>query len=127
MRGQQVSAGELIANNAILAGFISGKGGLTSNHFSGTMFNGARLELFLDNQLLGQCEGQLLLETVCSSLKWLWEELFQRGNRLHAGQIVLTGSVPNLFPVVDECCIRVESVPFGDVSAEVKNSTLRTC
>ncbi|HBU36222.1 MAG TPA: hypothetical protein DEB70_00300 [Planctomycetaceae bacterium] len=127
MRGQQALAGELIANNAIHAGFISGKGGLTPSRFSETMFDGARLEIFLNNQLLGRCEGQLLLETVCSSLKWLWHELLQSGEQLHAGQIVLTGSVPNLFPVVDECYIRVESVPFGDVSAEVKNSTLRTC
>ena len=127
MRGQQALAGELIANNAFHAGFISGKGGLTPSYFSETMFDGARLEIFLNNQLLGRCEGQLLLETVCSSLKWLWHELLQSGEQLHAGQIVLTGSVPNLFPVVDECYIRVESVPFGDVSAEVKNSTLRTC
>ena len=127
MRGQQALAGELIANNAFHAGFISGKGGLTPSHFSETMFDGARLEIFLNNQLLGRCEGQLLLETVCSSLKWLWHELLQSGEQLHAGQIVLTGSIPNLFPVVDECYIRVESVPFGDVSAEVKNSTLRTC
>ena len=62
--GQQASAGELIANNAIHAGFISGKGGLTPSHFSETMFDGARLEIFLNNQLLGQCEGQFLLETI---------------------------------------------------------------
>ena len=123
MRGQQASAGELIANNAIHAGFISGKGGLAPSHCSETMFNGARLELFLNNQLLGRCEWQLLLETVCSSLKWLWHELLQSGEQLHAGQIVLTGSVPNLFPVVDECSIRVESLPFGEVTAELKGRT----
>ena len=123
MRGQQASAGELIANNAIHAGFVSGGGGLPSNCFSETMFDEARLVIFRDNQLLDQCEGRLLLETIRSSLKWLWEELFRRGDRLHAGQIVLTGSVPNLFPVVDECSIRVESLPFGEVTAEVKGRT----
>ena len=123
MRGQQSSAGELIANNAIHAGFVSGGGGLSSNCFSETMFDEARLVIFRDNQLLDQCEGRLLLETIRSSLKWLWEELFRRGNRLHAGQIVLTGSVPNLFPVVDEGSIRVESLPFGEVTAEVKGRT----
>ena len=123
MRGQQSSAGELIANNAIHAGFVSGGGGLSSNCFSETMFDEARLVIFRDNQLLDQCEGRLLLETIRSSLKWLWEELFRRGDRLHAGQIVLTGSVPNLFPVVDECSIRVESLPFGEVTAEVKERT----
>ena len=123
MRGQQASAGELIANNAIHAGFVSGGVGLSSNCFSETMFDEARLVIFRDNQLLDQCEGRLLLETIRSSLKWLWEELFRRGDRLHAGQIVLTGSVPNLFPVVDECSIRVESLPFGEVTAEVKGRT----
>ena len=123
MRGQQSSAGELIANNAIHAGFVSGGGGLSSNCFSETMFDEARLVIFRDNQLLDQCEGRLLLETIRSSLKWLWEELFRRGDRLHAGQIVLTGSVPNLFPVVDECSIRVESLPFGEVTADVKGRT----
>ena len=121
MRGQQASAGELIANNAIHAGFVSGAGGLLSNHFSETIFDEARLEIFQDNQLLGQCEGRLLLETIRSSLKWLWRELLQSNDRLRAGQIVLTGSIPNLFPVTGGCCLRVESVPFGEVVAEVKD------
>ena len=121
MRGQQASAGELIANNAIHAGFISGKGGLTLSHCSETMFDGARLEIFLNNQLLGQCEGQFLLGTIRLSLKWLWRELLQSDDRLRAGQFVLTGSIPNLFPVTGRCCLRVESVPFGEVVAEVKD------
>lgn len=121
MRGQQASAGELIANNAIHAGFVSGDGSLSSNHFTATMFDEARLEIFRDNQLLGQCEGQLLLETIYSSLKWLWHELLQSNDRLRAGQIILTGSIPNLFPVTGACCLRVESMPFGEVAAEVKD------
>lgn len=121
MRGQQASAGELIANNAIHAGFVSGDGGLSLNHFMATMFDEARLEIFRDNQLLGQCEGQLLLETIYSSLKWLWRELLQSNDRLRAGQIILTGSIPNLFPVTGACCLRVVSMPFGEVAAEVKD------
>ena len=120
MRGQQASAGELIANNAIHAGFVSGASGLLSSHFSETMFDKARLSIFRDNHLLGQCEGRLLLETIRSSLKWLWRELLQSNDRLRAGQIILTGSIPNLFPVAGGCYLRVESGPFGDVSAEVK-------
>ena len=121
MRGQQASAGELIANNAIHAGFVFGGGGLSSNFFTATMFDEAQLEIFRDNQLLGQCEGQLLLETIYSSLKWLWRELLQSNDRLRAGQIILTGSIPNLFPVTGACCLRVESAPFGKVAAEVKD------
>ena len=121
MRGQQASAGELIANNAIHAGFVSGGGGLSSNCFLESMFDEARVEIFRDNQLLGQCEGQLMLETIHSSLKWLWLELLQRDDRLRAGQVILTGSIPNLFPVIGACCLRVESIPFGDVATEVKD------
>ena len=113
MRGQQASAGELIANNAIHAGFVSGAGGLSSNHFSETMFDEARLEIFRDNQLLGQCEGQLLLETIRSSLKWLWRELLQSNDRLRAGQIVLTGSIPNLFPVTGGVVSGLSQFPLG--------------
>ena len=121
MRGQQASAGELIANNAIHAGFISGGCGLSSNCFSESMFDEARLVIFQDNQLLGQCDGRLLLETMRSSLKWLWLELLQSDDRLRAGQVILTGSVPNLFPVTGACCLRLESMPFGEVAAEVKD------
>ena len=121
MRGQQASAGELIANNAIHAGFVSGANGLSSNHFSENMFDEAQLAIFEDNQLLGQCEGWLLLETIHSSLKWLWRELLQSNDRLRAGQVILTGSVPNLFPVTGACCLRLESMPFGEVAAEVKD------
>ena len=48
MRGQQASAGELIANNAIHAGFVSGGGGLPSNCFSGLPIDGvwAKSSLF---------------------------------------------------------------------------------
>ena len=76
MRGQQASAGELIANNAIHAGFISGKGGLAPSYFSKRCLMEPGL-IFVNNQLLGQCEGQFLLETIRLSLKWLWQDLLQ--------------------------------------------------
>ena len=41
-----------------------------------------------------------------------------RGDRLGAGQIVLTGSIPSLMPVDKNCRIRVEAPPFGSVEAE---------
>lgn len=120
MRGQQASAGELIANNAIHAGFVSAPG-LSSNHFSENMFDETELSIFQDDLQIAQCDGLALLQTIRSSLQWLWRELRQSGDRLHAGQLILTGSIPNLFPVVDECCIRVECLPFGGVAAEVKD------
>ncbi len=119
MRGHRASAGELIANNAIHAGFVSGAHGRSSNHVSKDVANAAELVIFVDDQVIGRCDGPVLFQTIHSSLKWLWNELSQSGERLRAGQIILTGSIPKLFPVVDECCIRVVSVPFGEVTAHV--------
>ena len=53
-----------------------------------------------------------------SSLKWLMEMLRDRGEKLSAGQIVLTGSIPSLIPIAEDCGVRVDAPPFGSV--EVK-------
>ena len=50
-----------------------------------------------------------------SSLKWLTAVVRDRGDRLSAGQIVLTGSIPSLIPIAEDCSIRVEAPPFGSV------------
>ena len=113
IRGEQPSAGELIANNAIHAGFVAGEGvrpGDTGGEPS--------LAVFADDQLLEECSGQILMQTIQSSLKWLVEVVQERGERLSAGQIILTGSIPSLIPVHNDCCIRVVAPPFA--SAEVK-------
>ena len=58
------------------------------------------------------------MQTIRSSLKWLTAVVRERGDRLRAGQIILTGSIPNLIPINGDCGIRVEASPFGNV--EVK-------
>jgi 2-keto-4-pentenoate hydratase len=42
----------------------------------------------------------------------------ERGDRLRAGQIILTGSIPNLIPINGDCGIRVEASPFGNVDVK---------
>jgi len=68
--------------------------------------------------LLDQCEGRSLVQTIHSSLKWLMECFARRGDRLSAGQIILTGSIPSLIPIGEDCRISVDASPFGSV--EVK-------
>ena len=112
LRGKRPSAGELISHNAINGGFVEGPG-LSADDFAGD----PSLAIFADDQLLEFCEGSVLLQTIHSSLKWLASIVKKRDDRLCAGQIVLTGSIPSLVPVSDNCRIRVEAPPSGNVEA----------
>ncbi|MBD55252.1 MAG: hypothetical protein CMM05_09295 [Rhodopirellula sp.] len=124
MRGERPSAGELIANNAIHAGVVAGSGvrltdicGANDNYDSGALDSSA-LSIFADDRLLDECAGPTLIQTINSSLKWLTKSVRDRGERLSAGQIILTGSIPSLIPIAEDCGIRVDAPPFGSV--EVK-------
>jgi len=114
MRGERPSAGELIANNAIHAGFVAGAG-VDAHDFCGE----PSLAIFADDRLLDACAGPILIETIGSSLKWLTEVLRDRGERLSAGQIVLTGSIPSLISIREACHVRVDTPPFGRVEARI--------
>ncbi len=118
MRGEQPLAGELIANNAIHAGFVTG-GGVSPNEICGEQsLDTSALSIVADDRLLDECAGPALIQTINSSLKWLTEVVRDRGDRLSAGQIILTGSIPSLIPIAEDCGIRVDAPPFGSV--EVK-------
>lgn len=112
LRGEPPSAGELIANNAINGGFVEGLR-VGRDDVCGDV----SLTIYSDDKLLEECDGAALIQTIQSSLKWLMETAAERGDRLCAGQIVLTGSIPSLIPISHDCRIRVESPPFGSVDA----------
>jgi len=118
MRGERPSAGELIANNAIHAGVVAGTGVHRNDICGEQPRDSAALSIFADGQLLDKCAGPALIQTINSSLKWLTEAVRERGERLSAGQTILTGSIPSLIPIAEDCGIRVDAPPFG--SAEVK-------
>lgn len=113
MRGEQPSAGELIANNAIHAGFVAGSG-VSRKEACGD----PSLAIFANDRLLDKCEGAALIQTIRSSLQWLTEIARDRGDRLGAGQIILTGSIPSLIPVEENCRIRVDAPPLGSVKVK---------
>ncbi len=115
MRGEQPSAGELIANNAIHAGFVAGGGVSTDDNCAEGSPNSSALSIFANDRLLDECSGSALIETVISSLKWLAEVVRGRCDRLSAGQIILTGSIPSLIAITEDCGIRVDAPPFGSV------------
>lgn len=113
-RGGKPSAGELIANNAIHAGFVAGEGVRPEDAVAE-----ASLEIFADDRLLDECAGPSLIGTIRTSLQWLMGIVRDRGERLRAGQIILTGSIPSLIPINENCRIRVDAPPFGSVEARI--------
>lgn len=118
MRGEQPSAGELIANNAIHAGFVAGDG-VSPNYIYGEQsLDSSVLSIFADDRLLDECAGPALIQTINSSLNWLTEIVRDRGDRLSAGQIILTGSITSLIPIGEDCRIRVDTSSFGSVEAK---------
>jgi 2-keto-4-pentenoate hydratase len=117
LRGGRPSAGEIIANNAIHAGFVAGPG-VSPEQSLGT----PTLQVFADDQLLDQCAGFVLTETIHSSLKWLMKTVSDRGDQLAAGQIILTGSIPSLIPIGKDCRVRVDAQPFGSVEMTLMDS-----
>lgn len=120
LRGQRPTAGELIANNAIHAGVVAGTG-LLSTEFDAQELAASQLSIFSNDALLGSCSGDSLVKTINTSLPWLANVLSARGERLDAGQIILTGSVPSLCPVSAGTRLRVVVAPLGEVEASCVN------
>lgn len=114
LRGVEPSAGELIAHNAIHAGFVAARG-VTPDEANGE----PSLSIHADDRLLGECAGSELIETIRSSLKWLMGVLQERGDKLETGQTILTGSIPSLIPIDADCRVRVDAPPFGAVEASI--------
>ncbi|MFC1596971.1 hypothetical protein ACFL5Q_03400 [Planctomycetota bacterium] len=114
LRGERPSAGELIAHNAIHAGFVAGRGVAPKD-----ALGDPSLAIFADDRLLDECEGPTLIQTISSSLKWLMKIVGERGEKLTEGQVILTGSIPSLIPIGEDCRIRVDAPPFGGVEVKI--------
>lgn len=112
MHGTPASAGELIANNAIHAGFITGD--ITERPEG---HGKPELTILIDGTVVGSCEGQKLFETIQSSLQWLQATLEKTGEHLQESQIILTGSIPSLIPINQRCTVKIDAPPFGETTA----------
>jgi len=116
MHGTPPSAGELIANNAIHAGFVTGKTTERSDRIEIP-----ELSILIDGNCVATCQGSQLIETIQSSLQWLQESLEKSGTQLQEGQIILTGSIPSLIPINQECTVTIDAPPFGTTIASFVN------
>ena len=117
-RRDRPAVDELIANNAIHAGFVHAE--TASEPFNA---HPARLRIFMNETNVAEVSGPELTGTVVRSLSWLAGALNNRGEHLQAGQIVLCGSVADLFPVSGPCRIAVTTDRFGSVTCQIVESS----
>ena len=118
IRGDTPTAGELIANNAIHAGFVAGTGIKPSDFLESNKNvspNQSSLKIKIDEDVVDECDGAALVETIHSSLSWLMDCLETRDQKLEPGQIILTGSIPSLIRIESNCHVQVNAPPFGSV------------
>ena len=115
-RRGEPSADELIANNAIHAGFIYGENG--SKRFDR---NSAQLRISIDDLHVVDLAGTELADTVAHSLSWLAAELNRLGRNLRTGQTILCGSVADLIPISGGCQVSVTTDRFGSVECTISN------
>ncbi|MHC4996003.1 MAG: 2-keto-4-pentenoate hydratase [Planctomycetota bacterium] len=116
-RSDQPSAGELIANNAIHAGVVAAQG-VSPSEITNYPATHPALTIFIDDRQIDACAGDALTQTIRSSLAWLTPIARERDQPLAAGQIILTGSVPGIVPVHEDCRVRVEAPPLGQVEVQ---------
>ena len=108
--GSKSTVQELVATNAIHAGFVESIG---SSSFSEEII--PSMKIYFDDQLIEDHGGTTFISMISTSLKWLIDVLVKRGEKLETGQIILTGTIPRLIPVENPCHIKVDASPFGGV------------
>ncbi len=100
----------LIASNGIHAGLVLAE---ADSRGSGAADVASGLNIQIDDLVVGAVEDAASLIDPVESLRWLAGRLAAFGRQLHEGQVILTGSPLNLFPVAPGRCVVVERHPWG--------------
>ena len=87
------TASDLIARNAIHAGFVCGKETQCNNHFP------EQISIKINEVEVACVSGSVISQTVTNSLRWLAKALQKQGLQVASNQIILCGSVAPLFPL----------------------------
>jgi 2-keto-4-pentenoate hydratase len=106
----------LIASNGMHAGFVSAE---PETRCSGFANFARRLSIRINEVVVGAVEDAASLTCPIESLRWLAGRLAQLGLQLCKGQVILTGSPMNLFPVAPGSRIVVEAPPLGASWVEI--------
>jgi len=100
---------ELIASNAMHAGFVFAEESACSGKWDGVY----TLSVQINGVRVGAVGDAASLICPVESLRWLAGRLVQFGLQLCKGHIILTGSPLNLYPVAPGSRIVVEAPPLG--------------
>jgi 2-keto-4-pentenoate hydratase len=117
-RRSERTAEELIANNAIHAGFV-----FPANSSVEFDIEPATLRIDINDEPVATVSGTELTRTVVDSIRWLSRELHSHGRGLLTGQTILCGSVADLFPISSKCRIVVTTDRFGSVECTIDEET----
>ena len=112
MRSDPPRGHELIANNGILAGVVSGKGMVDPRTPMTT-----DLALLFDGKTVDSWTGLRWPDDILSAIGWLAEQFAEAGKRLEKGDVILTGAFGPPLPLEGKTRVDVTSSAFGNVGA----------
>jgi len=106
----------LIASGGMHAGFVLAE---TETHAWDQPTFGRSLTVRVDDVVVGSVADSASLPSPIESLRWLAARLAQFGLHLRKGQVILTGSPLNLFPIGSGSRVVVEAPPLGASCVEI--------
>ncbi len=109
------AAADLIARNAIHAGFLHGEIDQKCIRFP------QYLSISIDDKEVAKVAGQDLFETVNQTIQWLSSEFHRRQIHLVKDQIILCGSVAPLIPLPHGGRVSVSTDISEDIECEVRS------
>lgn len=112
LRGAAPRGHELIANNGILAGVVSGQG--VSDPSTPLTTD---LALVFDGETVDSWTSLQWPDDILSAIAWLAEKRAEAGQRLEKSDVILTGAFGPPIPLEDKTRVDVTSSAFGNVSA----------
>jgi 2-keto-4-pentenoate hydratase len=111
----QPSVVELIASGGMHAGLILAE----DQAPPAALANVDHLRVWMDGACLGEVAGAELVRSAVQSLRWLAARLAEWELPLVRGQMILTGSLLNLYPVRPDNRISVDAPPLGRSTAAI--------
>lgn len=112
LRGAPPHGHELIANNGILAGVVSGEG--VSDPTTPLTTD---LALLFDGEVVDSWSSLRWPDDILSAIGWLAAKRAEAGECLKEGDVILTGAFGPPLPLDDKTRVDVTSSAFGSVSA----------
>ena len=112
LRSEKPHGHELLANNAIHAGVVRGA---AITEFDNEL--ATDLALIFDGQTVDSWDSLHWPNDMLAAVNWLVERLAGKGNKLRAGELILTGAFGPPLPLGPGTKADVTSSAFGSVSA----------